>query len=83
MAKAAKVTKPTLEQVKEAILIILDDTASYTTSLNWAVNYCKHAMTVEDDYEMDMQARYVLNNLSSWRHPKAAEVRAVLKAYIK
>ncbi len=55
---------------KEAISVILSDTKSYGTSLNYAVNYCRMAMGMEGD-ELRVQILYILNNISRWRHPQA------------
>jgi hypothetical protein len=68
--------------VKEAIGVILSDKAHYTTSLNWAVNYCRAAMDMEGR-ELKMQIAYILSNITKWRHEKAKAVREVLKAAIK
>jgi len=70
-----------LENVKNAIRVILQDTKSYQTSLNYAVNYCKYALEITDEKEMQVQVLYILGNIASWRNEKAKEVRAVLKAY--
>lgn len=64
--------------VHEAIGVILSDKAKYTTSLNYAVNYCRAAMYMQGE-ELRVQCLYILNNITSWRHPQAKEVRAVLK----
>ncbi|MGW8177764.1 MAG: hypothetical protein ACWGQW_03105 [bacterium] len=82
MARGKKV-KPTIEQVKDAVRTILSDTASYAKSLNWAVNYCRYALQIDSEEEMDVQVRYILNNISHWRHADAKAVRETLKAYIK
>jgi len=74
-------TKPNLEDVKNAIKVILQDTKAYQTSLNWAVNYCRYALEISDEKEMQVQVLYILSNITSWRNEKAKEVRAVLKAY--
>ena len=63
---------------QEAIKIILDDKAKYSTSLNYAVNYCKAALEMTG-HELDVQCLYILNNITSWRHPQAKEVRATLR----
>jgi protein involved in ribonucleotide reduction len=65
---------------KEAIGVILGDKKSYNTSLNYAINYCKAALAMkEKSREFKVQLLYILNNLSSWRHPQAKEVRDALK----
>ena len=50
-------------------------------SLNWAVNYARHGLTITDKSELRTQVLYVLNNMTRWRGPLASEVRAILKAY--
>lgn len=66
---------------KEAIILILSDKAKYTTTLNYAVNYCRASLTMEEDSEeFRTQVLYILANLSHWRHPRAKEVREVLRS---
>lgn len=72
----------TAEGVKFAINTILQDKAKHTTSLNYAVNYCKAALNMEGN-ELAVQCLYILNNITGWRHPKAAATRAVLRDYAK
>lgn len=74
--------KPNEEQVKNAIRTILEDEKSYKTSLNWAVNYCRHALSQSRE-ELKVQCLYILNNITRWRHPSAKDVRATLKAFSK
>jgi len=69
--------------VKDAIGIILSDVPKFTTSLNYAVNYCKYAMGIEDPEEMEVQVLYILNNIRGWRHPKAKLVRSTLESFAK
>lgn len=63
---------------QEAISVILSDKEHYRTSLNYAVNYCRAARSMEGD-ELRVQCLYILNNLQSWRHPQAKQVRAALR----
>jgi hypothetical protein len=70
----------TNEQVKDAIRIILSDTKSYPTSLNYAVNYCRNALSMTGK-DLAVQCLYILNNITHWRHPQAKEVRATLKKF--
>lgn len=72
----------TEEQVKDAICVILSDKQKYSTSLNYAVNYCKEAAFLSG-HALGVQCLYILNNISSWRHPMAKEVRMVLKQFAK
>lgn len=70
--------------VRSAVQIILSDEKSYTTSLNWAVNYCKFAVEgFLTGHTLAIQCLYILNNITKWRHPKAKEVRSILKAFVK
>ena len=50
-------------------------------SLNWAVDYASYGAGLPDGPELKVQCLYVLNNISRWRGPVAAEVRSTLKAY--
>jgi hypothetical protein len=63
----------------EAIQTILSDTKSFKTSLNYAVNYCRHALTLPAGHELDIQCLYILNNIQHWRHPQAKLVRTALR----
>lgn len=66
--------------VKEAISVILSDTKNFAGTLNWAVNYCRAAIGMEDgSAELRVQCAYILSNISRWRHPQAKAVRDVLK----
>jgi hypothetical protein len=67
---------------QDAIAVILSDVEHYGTTLNYAVNYCKAACGMTGE-ELRVQCLYILSNLSQWRHPKAKEVRAALKATSK
>ena len=64
---------------QEAIDVILSDKVHYGTSLNYAINYCRAAKTMSG-HELDVQILYILNNITSWRHPQAKEVRQVLRS---
>ena len=66
----------------EAIQTILSDKKSYHTSLNYAVNYCRAAQGMSGE-ELRVQCLYILNNIVSWRHPQAKDVRQALKTYCK
>lgn len=66
---------------KEAIKVILSDTKSYKTSLNYAVNYCQASVMMHEDSEaFRTQVLYILNNITHWRHPQAKEVRKALRS---
>ena len=73
----------TTTQVKSAILIILSDKAKYSTSLNYAVNYCRHALQIATATDLSTQCNYILGNIAGWRHPSAKSVRSTLKQYVK
>ena len=69
-----KMTKP------EAVEIILSDTKSFKTSLNYAVNYCYASRgMLPTSREFGVQILYILNNITHWRHPQAKEVRQTLR----
>lgn len=74
--------RPSVEAVHNAIHVVLSDTKHYETSLNYAVNYCRAAIGMGPE-ALRVQCLYILNNLSSWRHEKAKEVRQTLQAYSK
>jgi hypothetical protein len=65
---------------KQAIMVILSDKAKYTTTLNYTVDYCRAALTMDEDSEaFRVQVLYILANLSHWRHPDAKAVRETLR----
>lgn len=66
------------ETAKQAIRIILSDRDNYGGSLNYAINYARAAMSMTGR-ELQVQCIYILENLKSWRHPQAKEVREALK----
>lgn len=72
----------TEEGVRYVIQTILDDKEKHKTSLNYAVNYCHAAMQMSG-HELAVQCLYILNNITGWRHPKAAVTRQVLKDFSK
>ncbi len=74
--------KVTEVEVKEAIQRILEDKKSYSTSLNYAINYCQAALG-QSGHELAVQCLYILNNISRWKNPEARKVREVLKAFSK
>ena len=63
---------------QEAIDVILSGVKHYSTSLNWAVNYCQVAKRMSG-HELDIQILYILYNIQKWRHPQAREVRKILR----
>ena len=75
-------TKPTEKEVQAAIQIILEDRKSYTSSLNYAYNYCRAAELMQGE-ELRVQCLYILNNISHWRGEGSKEVRETLKAFSK
>ena len=66
--------------VHEAIRVILSDSSN--PSLNYAINYCRAAVTMSGE-ALKTQCLYILINITRWRHPQAKEVRAALKAASK
>ena len=75
-------TEVTEKEVKAAIRVILADEGSYLTSLNYAVNYCRHALLMTGS-DLSVQVLYILNNISHWTRPGSKEVRKVLKDFTK
>lgn len=73
---------PTEPEVQEKIRLILSDTKSYNTSLNYAVGYCEAAKHLTG-HALKVQCLYILNNISHWRHPEVKSVRQTLKAFSK
>ena len=69
-------------KVHDAIRVILSDRDSYSKSLNYAVEYCRAAMYMSGE-DLRVQCLYILGNITRWRHEKAKEVRATLKAFTK
>lgn len=74
--------KATSADVYKAIRVILSDSKSYSTSLNYAIAYCQLAQGMAGE-ELRVQCLYILNNISHWRHPEAKAVREVLKSFSK
>ena len=69
---------------KAAIQLILNDVKKYTTSLNYAVGYCRVAMGLkEGSAEFKTQCMYILDDIQHWIHPSARHVRLILKGVIK
>lgn len=74
--------RPTEEDVKFAINVILSDKAKYKTSLNYTVNYYKAALEMTGR-DLQVQCLYVLNNITGWRHEHAKHIRKTLKEFCK
>jgi len=68
------------DDVRKCIKQILADINSYSTSLNYAVNYCKAALNMEG-HELKIQCLYILNNITHWRNINAKDIRNVLKTF--
>lgn len=68
------------EEVKTAIKTILSDKLHYTTSLNYAINYCRYALNMTGE-ELRVQCLYIISNITHWRHPKAKEVRNIIRKF--
>jgi len=68
--------------VHGAIQRILDDVKGYKKSLNYAVGYCRYALTMRDE-DLRVQCLYILNNIKGWRHEDAKDVRRILCAYVE
>lgn len=69
-------------KVKTAIREVLLDQKSYSTSLNYAVEYCREALNMSGE-ELRIRCLYILSNLKSWRAPKAKEIREILTTFVK
>lgn len=63
-----------------AIRTILSDTRAYPTSLNYAVEYCKTALSISGE-PLRIQCLYILVNITGWRHPEAKKIRDILRTY--
>jgi hypothetical protein len=59
----------------DACALILSDPKAN----GYAQAYAQAGLTLTDANARRVQALYILNNLSRWRHPQAKEVRATLK----
>jgi len=67
------------KDVKWALRTILSDHVHYETTLNWAVNYTRRAILMNDGEDLKTQLTYILCNLNSWRHRDAYKVRKILR----
>ena len=67
--------------VKEALQAISDHAGE--KALNYAVNYARYGLGIDDAHELKVQCLYVLGNMAAWRGDLAKEVRATLKEYTK
>lgn len=74
--------RPSEKEVKDAIEVILKDTKAYTTSLNWATQYCIVARGLTGD-ELRVQCLYILNNITHWHGEGSKDVRRILKEFTK
>ena len=74
--------KVTDELVKGCIGVILSDEKAYNKSLNYAVNYCKAAMSMTG-HDLAVQCLYILNNITHWRNPAAKSIKNVLRQFAK
>jgi len=52
-------------------------------ALNYAVNYAKHGLEIENLVDAKVQALYILNNMTHWRGDLAKETRETLKEVTK
>mgnify|MGYP001175612356 FL=1 len=68
--------------VKSCLNIILTDKKSYSTSLNYAINYIKEGLNMSG-HDLAVQCLYILNNITHWRNPAAKPIRIVLKSFAK
>ena len=52
-------------------------------ALNWAVNYARYGLSIQDKHEAKVQALYIKGNMTHWRGPIAKETRSILNNVIK
>ena len=69
--------------LREALLTILSDKKHRATSLNYAINYVRVALNLQEGSDaMRVQCLYILGNLQHWtvkQNPLAKEVKNILK----
>lgn len=51
-------------------------------NVNWAVEYARHGLLIEDKEDAKIQALYILNNIVYWRGNTAKETRITLKRFV-
>ena len=52
-------------------------------ALNYAVNYARYGLSISNVEEAQVQALYILNNITHWRGEEAKAVRQALKEFSK
>ena len=70
-----------IKKFHKACQHIVDNQAA--KALNWAVEYAKYGLLILNEDNIDLQARYILNNMTHWRGDIAKQVRADLKSLLK
>jgi len=70
----------TIEYFHQACQNIVDNRDQ--KALNWAVNYAREGLRMNEVDDARTQALYILNNISYWRGPIAEESRSILKNFI-
>ena len=56
---------------------------AHEKTLNYAVNYAKYGLELDELADAKVQALYILNNMIYWRGVLAKETRAILKTIAK
>lgn len=74
--------KPTEQEVKSAINIILNKRNYQNKALNYCINYAISALEMTG-HELHVQVLYVLSNMTHWRGEDAKQVRSILKGFVK
>ena len=71
---------PNQAQVKDAIRIILSDRYNYPLPPNYAVNYCREALSMTGA-ALRVHCLYIVGRITHWRHPRANEIRSILRSF--
>ena len=70
-----------MDSFKKACQNVVDN--QELPELNWAVNYAKYGLTIEDKHEAEVQTLYILNNLDEWYGKVAKETKKLFNDFIK
>ena len=65
------------------VIIVAGKDPKQVRQVDYAVNYAKAGLTMTDKKAMQVQAPYILNNITSWRSPNAKDVRSALKEFVR
>lgn len=69
----------TVKDVHKMLQKIVDN--QNAPAVNYAVEYAKYGMTINNAHDLHHQILYVLSNITRWRGATAVAVRTVLKAF--